>query len=212
MIAKPYKRIPKRTIMRLGALMLAVLVVALVLLLGHAYASQISSYLWTTRLAAAFGSAPAQFKLGLRYDLGLDVPKDETEAAAWFRKAAEKGLATAQFKLGTMYELGQGVPKNEVQAITWFHKAAEQDDDRAQTRLGLRYAYGRGVPKDAAQAVRWWTKAAVQGNTTAQYLLGVSYFTGRGVARNHQIGCDMLRESSQQGYAPAATAYNRYCQ
>jgi TRAP-type mannitol/chloroaromatic compound transport system permease small subunit len=38
------------------------------------------------RTNAEQGVAEAQFKLGLAYGLGMDVPKDEVEAVKWYRK------------------------------------------------------------------------------------------------------------------------------
>ena len=49
------------------------------------------------RLAAEQGFATAQYNLGVMYDKGEGVLKDEAEAVRWFQLAAEQGNATAQF-------------------------------------------------------------------------------------------------------------------
>lgn len=36
------------------------------------------------------GDAEAQLNLGIKYDLGEDVPRDNAEAAKWYCKAAEQ--------------------------------------------------------------------------------------------------------------------------
>ena len=47
------------------------------------------------------------------------MPKDEDEAAKWYRRAAEQGFATAQVNLGALYARGGGVPKDLVEAYAW---------------------------------------------------------------------------------------------
>lgn len=42
------------------------------------------------------------------YENGEGVPRDDGQAATWFRKVAEQGHAFAQYKLGLMYENGRG--------------------------------------------------------------------------------------------------------
>jgi TPR repeat protein len=45
---------------------------------------------------AEAGDAESQVELGLRYDKGEGVVKDQVEAVKWFRKAAEQNYAKAQ--------------------------------------------------------------------------------------------------------------------
>jgi len=77
---------------------------------------------FTERLygAAEQGHAEAQNMLGLVYALGEGVPKDDTEAVKWYRKAVEQGYAEAQFNLGVMYQYGRGVPQSDIEAYAWF--------------------------------------------------------------------------------------------
>jgi uncharacterized protein len=80
--------------------------------------------------AAEQGFAPAQFNLGMMYDLEEGVEQNYTESARWYRKAAEQGLAPAQFNLGIKYENGEGVAQDSTEAATWYRKAADQSRDR----------------------------------------------------------------------------------
>ena len=93
------------------------------------------------------GEVSAQYFLGLMYDTGQGVPKDEVEAVKWYRKAADQGDAHVQNFLGNMYENGRGVAKDEVEAVKWYRKAADQGDADAQSILGGMYANGQGVAK-----------------------------------------------------------------
>ena len=149
------------------------------------------------------GNAQAQYNLGVMYNNGQGVPKDEAQAVAWYRKAAEQGNAVAQNSLGFMYDNGRGVPKDEAQAVAWYRKAAEQGYAMAQFNLGVMYANGQGVPKDEAQAVAWYHKAAEQGYANAQYNLGNRYRDGRGVPKDEAQAVAWYRKAAEQGYADA---------
>jgi len=62
---------------------------------------------------AEAGNAESQMELGLRYEQGKGVAKDQVEAVKWYRKAAEQNFAPAQNNLGVCYELGQGLAKDQ---------------------------------------------------------------------------------------------------
>ena len=130
-----------------------------------------------TRLAAEQGDAGAQSNLGVMYEGGRGVSRDETEAVRWFRLAAEQGFAQAQSNLGAMYADGRGVPRDDTEAVRWLRLAAEQGHVAAQSNLGNMHREGRGVPRDETEAVRWFLLAAEQGDAHAQYNLGVMYGT-----------------------------------
>ena len=77
------------------------------------------------------------FNLGLMYDNGQGVPKDEAEAVKWYRKAADQGNASAQFNLGLMYDNGQGVPKDKAEAYKWWLLAGAQGDEQAKKNISI---------------------------------------------------------------------------
>ena len=84
------------------------------------------------RPLAEQGHAEAQYKLGVMYDVGKGVPKNDTEAVSWYRKAAEQGHAWAQYSLAVMYYNGEGIPQDYVQAYAWFDIVASQGDKDAE--------------------------------------------------------------------------------
>jgi len=119
------------------------------------------------RQLAERGDPKAQLQLGAMYGLG---PRDDVEAARWFRKAAEQGNAEAQRNLGITYSSGLGVPQDDVEAGRWFHKSADQGNAEAQEFLGMMYDTGRGVPQDYVQALMWFSLAAAGGvNEATRY-------------------------------------------
>jgi hypothetical protein len=152
--------------------------------------------------------ATDNYNLGLAYENGQGVPKDEAQADSWFRKAAEQGNADAQERLGEMYSYGQGgIAKDETLAVSWFRKAAEQGNAAAQNSLGVAYLTGQGgLAKDEAQAVSWYRKAAEQENEYAQSNLGAMYVGGiGGLPVDHAQAVSWWRKAAAQG-----NAYSQY--
>jgi formylglycine-generating enzyme required for sulfatase activity len=148
-------------------------------------------------------SSPVQYIVGVMYEGGRGVAKDDEQAVFWYRKAAEQGNADAQYSVGWMYENGRGVANDDAQAVFWYRKAAEQGNADAQYNLGWMYENGRGVAKDDEQAVVWYRKAAEQGNALARNNLGVMYAEGRGVANDDEQAVDWYRKAAEQGNADA---------
>jgi uncharacterized protein len=115
------------------------------------------------RSLADHGLAIAQFNVGLMYDNGQGVPKDEAEAIKWYRLAADQGRADAQYQLGHWYYR----QNSYAEATKWFHLAADQGRADAQSNLGAMYAEGDGIPQDLVQALKWFILAAAQNHKEA---------------------------------------------
>jgi TPR repeat protein len=113
------------------------------------------------------GHAAAQYQLGLLYNNGQGVPRDDTQARQWYEKAANQGHALAQVNLGILYDYGRGVPQDFKMAVRWYTRAANQGNELAQQKLGLLYERGDGVPKDFVQAYKWYKLGATSGTKTA---------------------------------------------
>jgi TPR repeat protein len=100
------------------------------------------------RESAEQGNNDSQFNLGLMYERGIGVEKDEQKAITWYRKAAEQGNPNAQFNLAVLYENGRGSAVDFAQANHWYRKAAAQGDALAIGNLGMLYMRGQGVQAD----------------------------------------------------------------
>ena len=120
---------------------------------------------WTP--LAEQGNAAAQGNLGVMYEKGQGVPRDDKTAVKWSRLAAKQGNAAAQGNLGVMYEKGQGVPQDDKTAVKWYRLAAEQGLSSAQYKLFVMLANGRGIPKDYIRAYMWASIAASSGHKDA---------------------------------------------
>ena len=137
-------------------------------------------------IAAEYGHAGAQFRLGYCFSTGDGVTKDDAMAAQWYYRAAEQGHTRAQNNLGVCYEYGRGVQQNFNEAFKWYSLAGQQGYARAQCNVGCCYYYGRGVQQNFTEAARWYMKAARQGYTRAQGYIGHCYYNGRGVQQNYK--------------------------
>ena len=115
------------------------------------------------RKAADLGHVRAYMMVGICYEYGYGVSKDETEAVKYYRKAADLGLASGQEKMGVCYETGTGVKRNMTEAVKWYRKAALKGYSEAQYNLGWCYENGKGVAKNMAEANKWYKKAEAKG-------------------------------------------------
>ena len=91
--------------------------------------------------------------LGLYYNNGLGITRNDAAAVEWYKKSAVQGNSQAQLHLGNCYYNGQGVAQDCAQAVKWYQKAAERGYVYAQNNLGYCYYNGYGVAQDYTQAV-----------------------------------------------------------
>jgi hypothetical protein len=164
---------------------------------GAAYGEAIQLY----RPLAKAGYGSAMNGLGLMYEHGNGVAKDEAEAVRLYRQAADKGAALAMLILGRMYANGRGVAKDETEAVRLYRQAAEKGNTDAMYNLGLMYGSGNGVAKDETEAVRLYRQAAEKGNTAAMYNLGLLYADGHGVAKDETEAVRLFRQAAEKGKA-----------
>lgn len=172
------------------------------------------------------GEAKAQTELGTMYSTGQGVPKDQTQAVLWFRRAAEQGYGPAQRQLGLSLLFGTGggnfLKNPNPEGLAWLTKAANQGDVESQFTLGNIYSVGpslagagkalskmggtdvapgldTGLPSDASQAITWYEKAAQQGHVQSQTKLVTAYATGLIVPKNEQRAAFWARTLAEHG-------------
>jgi uncharacterized protein len=158
-----------------------------------------TAYAEFLRLAQT-GDSNAETALGILYDDGHGVPKDQRAAVMWYRKAAEAGNPQAQLNLGIHYEQGQGVEQDYAAALDWYRKAAEPGYAPAQVALGSMYYRGRGVAQDKKQANAWFQRAAELGNASAQQNLANAFYFGDGAEINYAEAFKLYQQAAAQGY------------
>lgn len=89
--------------------------------------------LW--RPLAEQGSPEAQFRMGVLYERGEGVPKNDRNAAAWYGMAAAGQLPEAQARLGRFYRDGRGVGKNATRAALLLYGATMEGHEQAMKDL-----------------------------------------------------------------------------
>ena len=109
------------------------------------------------------GDAESQYKLGLNYIYGTNVPKDPKTAAEWFSKSADQGYLPARRELGILLASGEAGEQDFDRAIQYLSEAADQLDPSALYHLGIMYEHGIGIQKDLQKAVRMLAYAAEMG-------------------------------------------------
>ena len=166
--------------------------------------------------AAAANNFKAQYRLGVLYFAGTQLPRNADKARVYLSLAAEHGDKDAQAML---QQLGQpdaaltpfqqaellGGRGQHAQAATLYRQLADAGDAKAQTRLAWAYEAGRGVEPDLQEAAQRFELAAQAGNAEAQYALAVMLRTGRGRAVDLDKSAEWLGRSAAQNY-PAAQA------
>lgn len=141
---------------------------------------------------AQAGDMEAEYWVGLVYNEGRLVAKDEEEAARWLLKSAERGYAPAQRIYGLMY-----THVNPSVGERWLLRAAEQGDAEAEFCLGWAYEENWFGTTDAQEALKWYKKAAEGGEPDAQAELGRKYEDGEGVEQNYALAAKWYRRVAE---------------
>lgn len=89
-------------------------------------------YLWQIKKSVA------EFYLGLMYNRGEKVKRDDEKAVELYTLASNKGHAYAQNNLGFLYANGYGVKADYNKAFELYTLSAKQGYSKAQINLGLR--------------------------------------------------------------------------
>ena len=114
--------------------------------------------LW--RELADQGNPLALFPVGLLYQNGWGVAKDEAEAVRWFLRAAQQGNEGAQEALYYAYNSGKGAPQDFAEAAKWIRPLAEKGYGLPQMYLGTLYLQGIGIEHNLIEGYKWLALAA----------------------------------------------------
>ena len=162
------------------------------------------------KLTAEQGDAQAQYTLGLMYEEGDNVEKNNAESYKWYLRSASQGVAEAQYRLGLLYDFGQGVPKNEAEAAKWYKLAAMRDHPEALYQFArMHYSGLGGLSPDLNKAFDFFRRAAKQGNTNSQNMLGEMYYSGAGVQQSYfhsYIWLSIAAHSDESGSSVLASS------
>lgn len=116
---------------------------------------------------AAEGDQLAQLRLGMAYELGIGVPRDEVAAARLYHQAARLYHQAAAFVSGTTYVYSPPVGRSAGRVIPIRTGVDRAGLPQAKSRLAELYLTGRGVPLNRAKALRLLEEAAQGGDRLA---------------------------------------------
>lgn len=147
--------------------------------------------------AADAGQPIALWQLGLMYESGLGVEKDQARAFQYFEQIANEHadapprsldadiVAQSFVKMGDYYLHGApdaGIAADNDRAHTLIlHAAAYFGDADAQYRAGVLYMDPAELGPNPLQSARWLLLAARKGHAGAQAKLGEMLVTGDGI-------------------------------
>lgn len=115
------------------------------------------------QIAATYGNADAQCKVGVFYDNATDY----STALQWYTASLQNGCVDARLRIAMLYYQGNGVPQNVNYAVKEISDLAYSDHLVAQLWLGYFYENGIVVEKDNYIAALWYIKAAKAGSMDA---------------------------------------------
>ncbi len=106
---------------------------------SYKYSNPEESIKWLEKYCETSNDKLYFVELAQSYDWGrrgmADIPKNETKAFYWYKKAAESGKPDAMRMLGYYYEYGKGTNKDLEKAKFWLKKAADLGDSLAKEWL-----------------------------------------------------------------------------
>lgn len=122
-------------ILRILLMMMVMTVIAVSAEAIGAKDKKLQESFWQIYTNALRGDKIAEYQVGVMYERGMGVERDQAKAAEWYEKSAWQGYVDAQYNIALMYASGRGVDKNEERAMIWLAKAARQGDKEARKLL-----------------------------------------------------------------------------
>jgi TPR repeat protein len=164
--------------------------------------------------AASQGHSIAQYKLGIKYEIGRGVELSFENALLWYRKAAENGIPDAEQKLWQICLDGKG-GEWALKIVEWY-QSIEDQYNMAPLRLGYLFLKGIGTKRNLSTSIKWYRIAAKSGSTLAELNLGeiysmksisdfdeASYWFLRAAQKNDPDAGKQLIELARQGVITA---------
>jgi uncharacterized protein len=136
------------------------------------------------KAGAEKGEPQSATLIGRLYQEGLGVPRDDVQAAQWYRRGAEQGDVNAMFAFGVMLAEGGALKKDRNGAAQMFETAAAKGHVVANYNLAMLFLSGDGKPQNPRRAFAHLAYAADKGLPQAQYDLATLYATGTGTDAN----------------------------
>ena len=142
----------------------------------------------------------AENQLGLCYENGIGVDKDEKIAMEWYKRAANKGSASALLSLAINNIENGKIDVGRVQ----LSQSVEKGDDEARLLMGLFLCEGQYFPIDVPRGLEYINLSAKNGNADAMKRLGLISLGGLyGVEKDVKKAEEWLTRAAESGNASA---------
>lgn len=148
------------------------------------------------------GDATAYYYLGKMYAQGLGVPKDDTMAVEYYKKAESAYNIDAAYELAQILLAGAktaDTPEFET-GLRYLKRAAYAGQAEALYELGEMFAQGKNVEQNYQNSFGYYLMSALRGNAAAQFKLGLHYLLGWGTPQDFENSVKWLSRSARQGY------------
>jgi TPR repeat protein len=153
--------------------------------------------------AAELGDVIAEYNLGVFFEHGIGVSKDQSVSARYLERAAEKGDASAQLNLGLLHKQGIDGRPDYLKALYWLQLAAESRNPKAHGAIAEMYINGWGVEKNPAKAIEYFEVSASQGEVHSQYNLAIFLRSIDELPETLENVAYWLGQAAELGFAPA---------
>lgn len=148
------------------------------------------------------GDLEAVLLMGLAYQYGLGVPKDNQVAVKFLQMAHEAGYPYGTYALARNYYLSED-EVNKEEAKKLFRQAHEKGVNKAMYWIGVMKLEGKGFAQNKQEAYRIFKKLADQGDPRSMYMVGAMHLNGTGVEINAQKASSYLNKSAKAGITDA---------
>ncbi|EKS32662.1 tetratricopeptide repeat protein [Afipia clevelandensis] len=152
------------------------------------------------------GYAPAQTVLGILYEQGLGVTKDQELARRLLQRATDQADTIGLIDLARKYLARTGIERDDAKAFSLMMKAAEENDPVGQFGVAYMLTFGQGTQRDPKAAIPWLQKSADQGHADAQYALGLELLKGESTKKDDARAHAWFVKAANQGNANSMLA------
>lgn len=134
--------------------------------------------------------------MGLLYEWGVIVEKDEQKAFDLFTKASKGYSAPAFYNMGRFYHFGKIVKQDIPLAISFYEKTLEMDPENhyATCMLGVCQEFEK---KDISKAVEIYEKASKFDFPLGKICLALCYEYGTGVPKDVENAKELMDQSTE---------------
>ncbi|MDC0400018.1 SEL1-like repeat protein [Alphaproteobacteria bacterium] len=110
------------------------------------------------KLAAVQGLKEAQYSLGVLYDTGVGLEKDENQAFLWYHAAANNNHPMAQFNIANFYLERENGKDDFDSALRWFELASKNGVDEAAHNASILSSVGTSSKLKKSDKLKLYTR------------------------------------------------------